>query len=215
MSVFQLSLLFLSAASLCWSQFLFHGSAVVIFPSYESSQPKNSTFVAANFFSYAGPTGYFSFGWWLPAVPGTNSDHCTPNSDIDEVGWYEYTTSGGCNDTTCHVHVLNYLVSNQTTPDIDEDYIAMALDIANGATHGQLALSYFDTEGGGFGVASRKVLSGEDADKAATRDCHDAFMTLVKLKAKWDVPLAFELKNPCKIVPQSEGQIPLGNGPWA
>lgn len=90
----------------------------------------------------------------------------------------------------------------------------MALDIANGATHGQLALSYFDTERGGFGVASRKVLSGEDVDTAAVKDCHDAFMTLVKLKAKWDVPLAFELENPCNIVSQSGAQIPLGNGPW-
>jgi len=84
----------------------------------------------------------------------------------------------------------------------------MALDIANGATHGQLALSYFDTEGGGFGVASREGAQwGEDADKAATRTAMMRLWTLVKLKAKWDVPLAFELKNPCKIVPQRKGKF--------
>jgi len=83
----------------------------------------------------------------------------------------------------------------------------MALDIANGATHGQLALSYFDTEGRRIWVASRKVLEWEDADKAATGTAMMRFMTLVKLKAKWDVPLAFELKNPCKIVPQGKGKF--------
>jgi len=142
MSVFQLSLLFLSAASLCWSQFPLpwlsrcHLSLVRVLSAKEQYIRSGQLFLLCGtdrlFQLWDGRSShsihsssfvFFPF-WhidlrvlillglisrrWLPAVRVPNSDHCTPNSDIDEVVGTSYTTSGGCDNTTCHVHVLNY-----------------------------------------------------------------------------------------------------------
>lgn len=78
------------------------------------------------------------------------------------------------------------------------DYFAVSLDLANGEPHGQLALSYFDRPGGAYAVGTRDMLSGSLVDRRQARECESAFETLAKIYAEYEVPLPFDLKNPCK-----------------
>lgn len=135
---------------------------------------------------------------WLPAKPEADASHCSPNARLDDIDWFEYTTSGGCGATTCRVHAVNYMVNDTKSPFIDVDYFAVSLDLANGNPHGQLALSYFDQPGGAFAVGSREILSGGSDDRRLDKECDLAFETLAKIYAEHDVPLTFDLKNPCK-----------------
>ncbi|OKL62751.1 hypothetical protein UA08_01300 [Talaromyces atroroseus] len=179
--------------------FLIHGTAVVISPDYKSTNPSMSEFSTANFYSYVTPQGYFSFGWWLPAIPGADTSHCSPRPEIQDIDWYEYTTTGSCNETSCEVHAVNYMLDNLGSPLLDVDYVARFLDIAEKeeAPLGQLTLSYFNQPKGAFGVASHQMISNE---QRSSGDCHDAFHTLSKLRREFDVPLNFTFENPCQII---------------
>ncbi|KAI9803987.1 MAG: hypothetical protein M1833_000268 [Piccolia ochrophora] len=183
-----------SFVALARAQSLFHGTSIIIYPAAHSAYPGNSVFVAANFYSYVTPNGYVSFGWWLPATPSANHSHCSPAPD--SYGWYEYTSSGHCSATGCRVHAINYAANDSSTPFIDEDYVATALDLGNGET-GKLALSWFDRKGGAYAVGSRKVLSEEGADEGTAGDCRDAFRTLKGIERDRGLPLPFELNDPC------------------
>lgn len=59
---YLLLLLTLSVTSV-WAQVLFHGTSVIIAPFNGSDHPRDSSFRTANFYCYATPTGYFTFGW--------------------------------------------------------------------------------------------------------------------------------------------------------
>ncbi|EED21576.1 hypothetical protein TSTA_088120 [Talaromyces stipitatus ATCC 10500] len=193
-----LLLLLTSRVPSVWAQVLFHGTSVIISPFNGSDHPRDSSFHTANFYCYATPTGYFSFGWWLPAKPGTDTSRCSPDAGLDSIDWFEYTTSGGCGATTCKVHAVNYMLNNTRSPLIDVDYFAVSLDIANGEPHGQLALSYFDQPGGAYAVGSREILSGGISDHRQAKECELAFKTLSKIYAEYEAPLTFDLKDPCK-----------------
>ena len=139
---------------------------------------------------------------WLPALSSSEKKHCPPNADLDSIDWYEYTTSGGCNKTHCDVHAVQYNISDPSTPSIDEAYKAWALDIAEGEPHGQLSLSYFDRPGGAFAVGTHEMLNFASKRYKA---CHQAFRTLVTIQKQYDVPLAFDLEDPCSAASSASG----------
>jgi hypothetical protein len=54
---------------LCQSQSLiFHGSTVLIQPSKTTHHPADATYDSINFYCYLGPSGYFSFGWYIAQI---------------------------------------------------------------------------------------------------------------------------------------------------
>jgi hypothetical protein len=61
--VLFLTLLSISFACAAAQHEIFHGTSVVILPHHNSTWPGNATFLTANFFVYATPVGYLSFGW--------------------------------------------------------------------------------------------------------------------------------------------------------
>lgn len=92
-------------------------------------------------------------------------------------------------------------------PAIDNDYVFRALDLGNGE-RGQLALSYFNREGGGYAVGTRETLS-KAHQSSKIEACHDTFRTLTRIQPRWNVPLQFELQNPC-FTHDHPGQVHLG-----
>ncbi|KAK5999260.1 hypothetical protein PT974_01653 [Cladobotryum mycophilum] len=172
---------------------LFQGNSIVIQPHNTSHHPADATIWAANFYCYMTEKGYFSFGWWLPANATSTHEHCTPDSK--EFDWYEYSNEGSCNGSTCRVHAINYHNDGSTLPDIDTHYVAGLVDVGDGVM-GSLAVSYFDEDGGAFGVGTRRILSKSDSEKEID-ECHTAFRTLKKLQTKHKLPLPFKIEDPC------------------
>lgn len=74
-------------------------------------------------------------------------------------------------------------------PAFEEDYVVMPLQL--GPTEREVMfLSYFDRLGGGSAVGVRKSLeSGEQ--------CESAYRTLKNLVKEHDLPVSFEMENPC------------------
>ena len=62
---------------------------------------------------------------------------------------------------------------------------------------GNLAVSYFDEEYGGYGVGTRRFLSGAGADDDELAECNEAFQTLSELHEEHKLDLKLTLKNPC------------------
>lgn len=96
---------------------------------------------------------------------------------------------------------------------MDVDYVAGLVDVGRG-NMGNLAVSYFDKNYGGFGIGTRRFLSEteEDMDDDDIEECHAAYRTLVQLQKKHKIPLAFELKNPCpRRFTSGDNQYPLGD----
>lgn len=109
------------------------------------------------------------------------------------------------------MHAVNYAVQSPSKPSIDSDYVAKALDLGNGEA-GQLALSYFDKPLGGYAIGSRNVLSGDDVDAPAARDCHDALVTLMNIQRRWNISLPFSIMYPCMDAGDHGAfQYPLGD----
>ncbi|KAF9630277.1 hypothetical protein BFW01_g839 [Lasiodiplodia theobromae] len=185
--------LFLSTAAASGPLFLMHGYSVVIFPSNSSSNPGDSKVVTANFFSYGTSTGYLSFGWWLPPSASTNHTGCVARPESYD--WYEYST-GNCTATDCHVHCVNYPSDDPETKFLDDDYVVHFLDIGPG-DEGKMHVSYFDKENGGYAVGKRRVLNAPGADRETAKECHDAFLTMQELQDRRNLPIDFELVNPC------------------
>jgi len=140
---------------------------------------------------------------WLPTDnTGNGHKHCGPRPK--SIDWFEYSTAGDCKDGVCRVHAVNYDAADQKhhdrKPAFSVDYVARLIDVGPGHL-GDLAVSYFDEDGGGYGVGTRRWLSGEgaNADEDDTDECHDAFRSLEKLVR--DKQLGDELKlrlvNPC------------------
>ena len=118
---------------------------------------------------------------WLPATfGGADHSHCNPRSL--EFDWYEYTTSLNCNANGCRGHVKNYNASNPDAPAFEDEYVLAALDLGNGAL-GQLGLSYFDKPHGAYAVGTRQVLSAPGTATDLTRDCHDTYAIMNRVKA--------------------------------
>ena len=44
---------------------LIHGYSVLIQPNSSSAYPSDAAFSTSNFYSYASPVGYLSFGWYV------------------------------------------------------------------------------------------------------------------------------------------------------
>lgn len=59
----NLVLTLLIAQSAGAQHLVFHGTSVVILPPDGDTSLKNSGFLTSNFFSYAAPEGYVSYGW--------------------------------------------------------------------------------------------------------------------------------------------------------
>ncbi|CAG8950777.1 hypothetical protein HYFRA_00002992 [Hymenoscyphus fraxineus] len=173
---------------------IFHGTSVVVYPNASTSWPGNSTFVAANFYCYFTSSGYVSFGWWLPAVPGGDHSHCKPGSSAYD--WYEITTSSNCDNQGCRTHIKNFNASDSSKPAFEEDYRLAALDLGNGQL-GRLGLSFFDREGGGYAVGTRRVLSEPDADTPDVEACLEALHTFRLLQKEHGLNLSFELSDIC------------------
>jgi len=134
-------------------------------------------------------------GWhdrWLPAVPGANYSHCDPGSS--RFDWYEVTTTFTCNETGCRAHILNYNASSELA--FEDDYALSALDLGNGNL-GQLGLSYFDKEGGGYAIGTRRVLSERASGRREVHECLKAIRTLQKLQTEQGLRLPFKLEDIC------------------
>ncbi|KAL4880373.1 hypothetical protein BJY04DRAFT_228648 [Aspergillus karnatakaensis] len=193
--------------------FLFNGAAVINHPNWTTQQPADNTLEGANFFSYATDKGYLSFGWWLAPSPGTNYSHCQPDSR--DFIWYEYTDKMyGCTEKGCKAHVLNYQVSNTSTPYFDTDYVFSVANLAP-PEFGSLSISYFDEKKGASAAGARHVLS---AAASTTSDCCKALTTLRWIKENYKIKLDFELTDICprrKTVKNPWwhwGQLPMDGG---
>ncbi|EPE24599.1 hypothetical protein GLAREA_08452 [Glarea lozoyensis ATCC 20868] len=174
---------------------LFHGTSVVIIPSNETSDPGNSTILAANFFCYMGEKGYFSFGWWIPPSLSANTSHCVPTSHTFH--WYEHAHLQSCTPSSCTYITQNYPVRIPShakgipLPPNPVDYTIKALDIGNG-DYGKMAVSYIDdadTELRVYGIGTREILGGEK--------CREALGTLEWVLQRWKPDLGFELVDIC------------------
>ncbi|KAJ3541478.1 hypothetical protein NM208_g4597 [Fusarium decemcellulare] len=178
---------------------LFQGNSILIKPSITSLMPGDANFTAAHFYSYIAPEGYFSFGWWLSAMGDANYSRCAPDKPFD---WYEYSSSGGCNTTTdiCDVHALNYPSGPPLTAEIDTNYIAWVNNVGPQSI-GNLAVSYFNQAHGTFAVGTRRYVSGPGLGTNEAQECLQAFKTLQGIEKKWELPLKFNLTNPCQTQP--------------
>ncbi|KAM0526582.1 hypothetical protein D7B24_006862 [Verticillium nonalfalfae] len=186
---------------------IFQGNSILITPPKESHYPGNATFSASNFYCFAMPSGYLSFGWWLPADPSSGHDQCRPNSTTFD--WYEYSTKGECTSTECRVHAVNFANSDKAKrPAMDFDYVASLINVGRGDL-GNLAVSYFDEENGAYAVGTRRLLTGATQGSRENHDCHAAYRTVAELHRRHHVPLAFELVNPCTVESGQDSQQSL------
>ena len=144
---------------------------------------------------------------WLPAVPGADHSHCDPRSPAYD--WYELTTESACTDKGCHAHVLNYNTSNPTEPSFEEDYVLAALDLGNGRL-GELGLSYFDKQNGGYAVGTRRVLSGHTESDSLASECRSAYTTLRAIRDEKRLGLPFDMIDPCSPARHSETRFGIG-----
>ncbi|KAK6541946.1 hypothetical protein TWF694_007718 [Orbilia ellipsospora] len=173
-------------------QSLFHGTTVMIQP-FKGRHPSNATYETANFYCYFSleHLQYVSFGWFLGGSPGDlDGSGCHPRPE--SYGWWEYSTSADCTSDgrECRVHAVNYLVSDTSVPFIDDDYVVLQPFAIGNSNAETLYVSYFDRPGGAHAVGSRRVLE-DDA-------CEDAFTTIQEIVKERNVPLGFELTNPCR-----------------
>jgi len=83
-------------------------------------------------------------------------------------------------------------------PAFEEDYVLAALNIGNGAL-GRLGLSYFDKEGGGYAVGTRRILSDVTADKYEVEECSKALRNFRLLEKKRGLDLPFSLVSLCSV----------------
>jgi len=220
-----LSLFSIFSAAAAWTVpstspalFLMHGYSVVIFPNGSHPElPSESNVVTANFYSYATPHGYLSFGWWLPPTNPTNHSHCSPSPPPNGFDWFEYST-GTCTPTSCKVHCVNYGTkeagkgTDYGKPFLDDDYIVNFMDIGPGP-EGKMHAGYFDKPGGGYAVGKMQVLSlpTEAGGSVETvRACHQAFNTMVEIQKERRLPLVFDLRNPCPRSLGTGSQVVLG-----
>ena len=205
------------------AQFLFHGTSIVIYPNATSRWPSDSTIIASNFYCYFNLNGYLSFGWyasrllshflygsqpsnlprWLPASRGTNTSHCTPRPSSYD--WYEYTTTWNCSEGECRAHAINFFTSNETEPYFEEEYVLSTTDVGNGKL-GQFGLGYFDREGGGYAVGTKRILSDAAEGLQSVQDCEEAFKTLQEIKKEKALSLSFDMVDICPSVRDHQRQ---------
>ncbi|KAL2039736.1 hypothetical protein N7G274_007595 [Stereocaulon virgatum] len=191
------------------AQFLFHGTSIVIYPNATSRWPSDSTVVASNFYCYFNLNGYLSFGWWLPASPGTNTSHCTPRPSSYD--WYEYTTTWNCSEGKCRAYAINFSTSNETKPYFEEEYVLSTTDVGNGKL-GKFGLSYFDREGGGYAVGTKRILSDAAEGLQSVQDCEKAFKTLQEIKREKALSLSFDMVDICPSVGDHQTQKAMQAG---
>ncbi|KAI0837757.1 hypothetical protein F5Y06DRAFT_63792 [Hypoxylon sp. FL0890] len=176
---------------------IFQGNSIIMTPSSSSRYPGDAHFRASNFYCYATAQGYLSFGWWLSG-DARKIDHGRCGARPQSFDWFEYSIEGDCTLAECKVTAVNYHMSAPDKPAFKERYVARMLDVGAGDL-GNLALSYFDKEGGGFAVGTRRVLSGHVEGGSATdaKECNEAFQTLTELQKERNLSLNFTLENPC------------------
>lgn len=130
---------------------------------------------------------------WLEPRPDTDYSHCRPDSRA--YAWYEYADKMlGCDDKGCKARVKNYLVSNNSEPYFEADYVFTSASLARPET-GLLGLSYFDEKKGASAVGTRHVLSSSASTAA---DCCKALNTLKSVVKKYSIKLPFELNDICQ-----------------
>lgn len=130
---------------------------------------------------------------WLEPRPDTDYSHCRPDSRA--YAWYEYADKMlGCDDKGCKARVKNYLVSNNSEPYFEADYVFTSASLARPET-GLLGLSYFDEKKGASAVGTRHVLSSSASTAA---DCCRALNTLKSVVKKYSIKLPFEPKDICQ-----------------
>ena len=80
-----------------------------------------------------------------------------------------------------------------------------AIDIGNGKL-GQFGLSYFDRDGGGYAVGTKRILSDAAEGLQSVQDCEEAFKTLQEIKEEKTLSLPFEMVNICPSVADHKRQ---------
>ncbi|KAF8242158.1 hypothetical protein K440DRAFT_664953 [Wilcoxina mikolae CBS 423.85] len=175
-----------------------HGSTVVIYPSNSTSafHPGEARLDTINFYCYVGPTGYFSFGWYLGGDPQTlDSSRCTP--DATRYDWYEYANPNPGLDCTddflkCRTHSVGYYAGWDGKPDrpmVDYDYKIFGFQIGGNNPAESLWTSYYDQVGGMMAVGVRRPTTKDE--------CEAAYKTLLKVYDDKKPPIDFDLTYPC------------------
>jgi len=180
------------------------GTSIVILPDAANPSPRNSSFLASNFFSYSSTQdGYLSYGWWLPAGMSTNTSHCRP--DNDSFHWVEFA-AGSCDWAAgqCVYHITNVprrKPKGVHPPPIPEGkavrYVVKPLHIGNGE-YGDMALSYADGEAiKAYGIGTRQILSGrgDPGDEKEREQCRRVVRTVKAVVEEYKPKLGFAIQE--------------------